>query len=242
MRPSLSKDVTDEIRQSFVIRKTKKLQERKKIISQVMVRRESKRSLESSNHNVGQENKQIKYNPSENRRGYGSTTGYNNNDALIMRRSIHQVIDESSSQPIINWGNNNRTNLRGISTGEGVQANEQIQSDFNACKIECGRLKMERKALKTKLATRDAKTSLLDEQIQSDFYACKTECARLKMKKKALKTKLATRDAKTSLLDQQVSDLTAETKNLKKQLSLWQSKSTRLSELQIKERVKFDNK
>ena len=57
-----------------------------------------------------------------------------------------------------------------------------------------------------------------NEQIQSDFYACKMECVRLKIEKKALKIKLATRDAQTSLLDQQVTDLTSETKTLRKQI------------------------
>ena len=51
MRPSLSKNVADEIRQSFVIRKSKKLRERKKLITRVIERRESKRSFERSDHN-----------------------------------------------------------------------------------------------------------------------------------------------------------------------------------------------
>ena len=165
MRPSLRKDVADEIRQSFVIRKSKKLQERKKLVSQVMIRRESKRTLECSNHNARQEKKSANY-------------PFNDNVALIMENSIHHVINESPSKPIVNGGNNKQP-FRGITTGEGIQMNEQIQSDF---------------------------------------YACKMECVRLKVEKKALKIKLATRDAQTSLLDQQVTDLTSETKTLRKQI------------------------
>jgi len=82
--------------------------------------------------------------------------------------------------------------------------------------------------------------NLIDNQMLGDKYSYKKEFSRLTGEYKTLKTKLVTRDAKISLLDQQVSDLTVETKNLRKQLSRWQSKANKLSKLQSKDRMKFD--
>jgi len=204
VRPSLSKDVADEIRQSFVIRKSKKLRERKKLITRVIERRESKRSFECSNHNQKTEKKSTKLNQSEadvnNQKNQYENTTYNiNNDPTIQ---------ESSSTAKVKVEYTKRESL----------------SDNNMNLHE----------------TLKGRGNLIDNQMLGDKYSYKKEFSRLTGEYKTLKTKLVTRDAKISLLDQQVSDLTVETKNLRKQLSRWQSKANKLSKLQSKDRMKFD--
>ena len=138
IRPSLSTDVVDEVRLSFIIRKSKKLQERKKIIARVKERREAKRSLERSNHHEILVAKLPK------------ATRCNGNDALKMQKSIHQVIKEAAHASLTD----NNTSLHETSIGSGNLADSQIQS-----------LIEENKTLRIKLATRDAQTSLLDQHV-----------------------------------------------------------------------------
>jgi len=138
IRPSLSTDAVDEARLSFIIRKSKKLQERKKIIARVKERREAKRSLERSNHHEIPVTKLPK------------ATRCNGNDALKMQKSIHQVIKEAAHASLTD----NNSTLHKTSIGSENLTDSQIQS-----------LIEENKTLRIKLATRDAQTSLLDQHV-----------------------------------------------------------------------------
>ena len=138
IRPSLSTDAVDEARLSFIIRKSKKLQERKKIIARVKERREAKRSLERSNHHEISVTKLPK------------STRRNGNDALKMQKSIHQVIKEAAHASLTD----NNSTLHKTSIGSENLTDSQIQS-----------LIEENKTLRIKLATRDAQTSLLDQHV-----------------------------------------------------------------------------
>ena len=138
IRPSLSMDAVDEARLSFIIQKSKKLQERKKIIARVKERREAKRSLERSNHHEILVAKLPK------------ATRCNGNDALKMQKSIHQVIKEAAHASLTD----NNSTLHKTSIGSENLTDSQIQS-----------LIEENKSLRIKLATRDAQTSLLDQHV-----------------------------------------------------------------------------
>lgn len=205
LRPSLPKDLANEIRQNFVIRRSKQLRERKRLISQVVKRRRINKSIEELNQKPIQSNTKQSIRHGDQRRR-GKNKVYNDNVELETKRSI----EESS-----------------------------ITS-----KIETSSKEVASESTSTKIVTRGgpAATCLeTNNEKHGELYASKMECARLKMEKKAINRKIVAADAQISLLQQHISDLTAETELLRKQLDKWQTKSKRLSELQTKERAKFDN-
>uniref|UniRef100_A0A6V0CJ81 Uncharacterized protein n=1 Tax=Pseudo-nitzschia australis TaxID=44445 RepID=A0A6V0CJ81_9STRA len=247
LRPSLPKDIADEIKRSFIIRRTKKLQERKKLISQVRERRELKRLYGYSNQSIGQYSTNSKnHNPSEDQRSYNSSKEYTDNDTMKTQKSIHRV---TNSFPSKNVGNEKNTKQKPLGDNrENVEINEQIQGDVYAYKMECVRLKAEKRALKSKLITTDAQTSLRRQQVNdltSEIQTLRKQLSEWQTKSNKLcelhsKERLKL-DAQTSLRRQQVSDLTSEIQTLRKKLLEWQNKSKKLCELHSKERLKFDN-
>jgi len=168
VRPSLSKDVADEIRQSFVIRKSKKLRERKKLITRVIERRESKRSFECSNHNQKTHTKSTKLNQSEAdvnnpKNQYVNTTHNINNDTTIQESSSTANVQvENTKRESLS---DNNINLHETFKGRGNLIDNLMLGNEYAYKKEFIRLTGENKTLKTKLVTRDAKISLLDQQV-----------------------------------------------------------------------------
>ena len=187
VRPSRSNDVTDEIRQSIIVRKSKKLKDRKQLITRVIERRESEKSVGSSRRRTYEKSR--KKSPPN----------------LAMQESIHQIMKKSScSTTSFNRGKPQR-----ISFSDRNPDHYKSTIDYD---------------------------KLAGSQIQDDIgFACLTE------ENKTLRAKLVTRDARISLLDQQVHDQKIETATYEKQLRTLQSKAKRLSKLQNKERVKFDN-
>jgi hypothetical protein len=156
---TLPKALANEIRRSFFTRKTKKLQERKKLIAQAIKRRESKRSLGTSDYILKEDKTSAKHNPIKNRSRYKSNFGYNDNDTTLTKQIFH----ERKSKRLLS--SDSKTSLRGLPIAGGIQPNDQVEGDYDTYNVECDRLRKENQAMKTKLDTQDVQTSLLRQQV-----------------------------------------------------------------------------
>eukprot|EP00536_Pseudo-nitzschia_multiseries_P002794 jgi/Psemu1/6338/gm1.6338_g len=238
VRRSLPKEIANEIKQSFIIRRTKKLRERRNLISQVRERRELKQNLR---RNVSKSN-----DASENQHTatVKSTKDYNDNRVFKTQGSIQQK-EANISSPETNEDERNerQQNIEEMNDNEIQQNVGETPSNMveKECNVSSPKTNKGKRSEQPRILGENTTNFGTRNKTNDELLFCRTECARLKREKKALKTKLVTRDAQSSLLRQEVNDLTSEIKTLQKQLSKWQKKSHELFEMHSKERIKFDN-
>ncbi|VEU39787.1 unnamed protein product [Pseudo-nitzschia multistriata] len=164
LRPSLPEDVTNEIKRNFFVRKTKQLRERKKLIDGVKKRRELREPLGQLNQNTSPPSTTSKTDDvSKNHFNYEREAESNDNVTRGTYGSICKTDDAPSSKP-----NTNARNKIQKLLGEDMEKLEmiiQLQNDLYASKMECARLQMDKRGLRSKMVTTDAETSLLRQQV-----------------------------------------------------------------------------
>ena len=144
--PKLPKNVANEIRQSFLIRETVKLQERRKTISQVLKRRRLKQSVRTSTKNIAKEEKSAK-------------TDHFVKSSWQKELSRYNEIDRTLRKPTSN------ESLQKQSIHDGHNLSDQLKSDYHMCKAECHRFRKEIQLLNTNLFTKDEENLLLRKQV-----------------------------------------------------------------------------
>jgi len=227
VRRSLPKNIANEIKQSFIIRRTKKLRERRNLIAQVRERRELKQKVRQIASKAHDEMETTKPNGT-----FRTNEDLNDYNALTTQRTIHQEKINNSS-PETNVDEMNRQQQKRMESKSNL-----IQSVTITPSTKTNLEKISGRQRKLGESTSNSDTR---DNPNDSFSVYKMECTRLKAEKKSLKAKLVARGAQTSLLGQQVNDLTSETQHLRKQLSEYQAKSNKLCEMHSKERIKFDN-
>lgn len=159
MPRAIPKALENEIRRSFFKRKTKKLQERKKLVAQAMKRRESKRSPATSDYILKEDKASTKHNPIENRNRYKNNLGCNDNDTTLTKPILNERKNKRSLP------SNSKTSLGGLPIAGGIQPNDQVEGYLHTYNVECDRLSKENQAMKTTLDTQEVQTSLLRQQV-----------------------------------------------------------------------------
>jgi hypothetical protein len=225
-RPTLSREVADELRQSFVHRGARKQSKREEVISRIMKRRESERMLLKQSLDSTQ---------SKEFDGYGSFAEEMNTSS-------------NSSDPSNRLGKEKKRRKKGLVRGSthSVESFDASFSDDGENTMSLNRddpRATPSRNIRGSQDEPDRAFTILEEveEIQGDFGTYKVERAQLMREKKKLKSELSTSKKKSLMLAQKVDDLRSEDTDLRKQLSNWQKKTSKISKLQSQERIKFGN-